>query len=106
MCDACFVHWILFKILWEDFYGEQLAGDFRSERFWELAKKESIPKHRFERIMQEESKVHLARFRPVPDPRKHTISQVPCLFSFVDVHSSKGLNEDTVHLTKITIMGD
>lgn len=95
--EICVLTWSCNPGLSQDFYGEQLQGDFRADRFWELAKKDGVPRGKFEKFMQE-NKVHPANcfvehccFFP---PR-----QVPCVFSFIDVHEKKGLNEDTVHLT-------
>ena len=45
---------------WQDFYTEQLEGDFRSTRFIDLARKEGVPVGKVERQLETGKASHLA----------------------------------------------
>lgn len=79
------------------FYEDQLTNDFRSERFWALAKQNGWSRTRFDKCI-EDGKVMPANFVLLSTGHQNnqctSTRQIPETFSFLDVHSKKGLNEE------------
>ena len=83
-----------------------LKDGYRETRFRELAKKEGVPDSRVERTLKDKGvpSIHLlfdlcfSTSIIIFKPNLPCRFQVPTVFSFLDVHPDKGLNEDVVEL--------
>ena len=108
---------IVWLIFCQVFYEDLLAGDYREERFRTLAKKQGVQEAKVERAFKEKKALlqwcHLViniSFVPILISRLYYlyigtwhVQVPPVAFTFLDVHSKKGLNEDMALLAGIVL---